>query len=110
MTQHTLLTDCRIDYGVAKGIPKTQSIQWQLPVGLQVLFAGLLGVGTLTLKESVRWLTQKGRHEEAYRSLIWIRASEDQAVQTEMDEIRAGVEREAHAKEGFRISGSSWFP
>ena len=97
----------RIDYGVAKDIPDTSTVQWQIPIGLQMLFAGLLGLGTMTLKESTRWLTLKGRHEEAWNSLKWIRASDDEDVRYEMDEIRAGVEIEAQAKEGFHFKGKS---
>ncbi len=95
----------RIDYAVAKGIADTSSAQWQIPVGLQIFFAALLGIGTLTLKESVRWLTQKGRYEEAWESLKWIRASDDQDVVWEMEEIRTGVELAAHAREGFLLKG-----
>lgn len=59
----------------------------------------------LTLKESVRWLTQKGRHEEAWESLKWIRADESQATLEEMEEIRTGVEIEERETEGFQAKG-----
>lgn len=57
----------------------------------------------LTLKESTRWLTRKGRHEEALESLRWIRADTSQAVLDEMHDIRLGVEMEARATQGFRL-------
>lgn len=57
----------------------------------------------LTLKESTRWLTRKGRHEEALESLRWIRADASQAVLDEMEDIRLGVEMEAQAMEGFQV-------
>jgi len=79
--------------------------QWQIPLGLQILPAGLLGLGMLTLKESVRWLERVGRHEEAWESLKWIRADDGPAVQEERDEIRNGVTIEARATEGFRMKG-----
>jgi hypothetical protein len=47
-----------------------------------------------TLKESTRWLTKKGRHDEAWGSLKWIRADESQVTIEEMGEIRMGVEME----------------
>lgn len=59
----------------------------------------------LTLKESVRWLTEKGRHDEAWESLKWIRADDGAATQLEMEEIRLGVEHEMRAKEGFQLKG-----
>lgn len=55
-----------------------------------------------TLKESTRWLTKKGRHDEAWESLKWIRADESQATIEEMEEIRMGVEIEARETEGLR--------
>ncbi|KAM3068313.1 hypothetical protein ACMFMG_009453 [Clarireedia jacksonii] len=77
--------------------------QWQIPIGLQIIPAGLLALGTFTLKESTRWLTKKGRHEEAWESLKWIRADESQVTVEEMEEIRVGVELEERATEGFQI-------
>lgn len=80
--------------------------QWQIPIGLQILPAFLLGVGMLTLKESTRWLTSKGRHDEAWESLVWIRGSDSQATVDEMEEIRTGVAVEAHEREGFHFKGA----
>lgn len=100
-----IFTSYWTDWGVAKNIPNTESRQWQIPVGLQMLFAGLLGTGTMTLMESTRWLAMKGRHAEAWESLKWIRASDDEDVRSEMVEIKLGVELEAHAREGFQFSG-----
>lgn len=101
-----ILTSYWTDWAVAKDISDTESRQWQIPVGLQILFAGLLGLGTMTLKESVRWLTMRGRYEEAWESLKWIRASEHEDVHFEMEEIKLGVETEARAKEGFEFKGT----
>lgn len=61
----------------------------------------------ITLKESTRWLTKRGRHEEAWESLKWIRADDSQETRDEMEEIRLGVEMEARETEGFRFKGQS---
>lgn len=94
-----------LDYGVSLKIADTDPKQWQIPVGLQLVPAGLLGLGMLTLKESTRWLTKKGRHEEAWESLKWIRGDDSEATCLEMEEIRLGVENEARATEGFQFKG-----
>lgn len=94
-----------VDYGVAKGISKTSTSQWQIPIGLQIAPAAVLGFGMLTLPESTRWLTKKGRHAEAWESLQWIRADSSQTTLDEMEEIRLGVETEARATEGFQFKG-----
>jgi MFS family permease len=64
-----------IDYGTVQGLP-VSSKQWQIPVGLQMVPAAVLGLGLLTQKESVRWLVKKGRNAEAWESLCWMRAND----------------------------------
>lgn len=63
----------------------------------------------LTVPESTRWLTKKGRHEEAWKSLQWIRADDSQATADEMEEIRSGVTAETTATEGFQIRGRTLY-
>ncbi|KAI0407274.1 putative MFS quinate transporter [Xylaria palmicola] len=92
-----------VDYGVARGIPDHHSAQWQIPIGLQIVPAAFLGLGMFTLPESTRWLTKKGRHDEAWESLQWIRADSSEATMEEMDDIRVGVDIESRAMEGFRL-------
>ncbi|KAI2628177.1 general substrate transporter [Xylaria nigripes] len=91
-----------IDYGVGKSMPG-RTAQWQIPIGLQIFPAALLGFGMLTVPESTRWLTKKGRHDEALESLQWIRGDTSDVTNQEMEEIRAGVEAEAAATEGFKL-------
>lgn len=90
------------DYAAVTLISSKESRQWQIPIGLQLIPALLLGLGMLTLRESTRWLTMQDRHAEAWESLQWIRAAGDETTQAEMAEIRAGVEFEKQAKVGFR--------
>ncbi|KAI5922476.1 general substrate transporter [Camillea tinctor] len=92
-----------VDYGVSKGVADNNPAQWQIPIGLQLVPAAFLGLGMFTVTESTRWLTKKGRHDEAWESLQWIRGENSQAVIDEMEEIRVGVEAEARATEGFRF-------
>jgi hypothetical protein len=82
-----IFTSCWVDYAVLKRIPSTEAPQWQIPIGLQLVPAPLLGLGMFTLKESTRWLTKKCRHDEAWESLKWIRADESQVTIEEMEEI-----------------------
>jgi MFS family permease len=62
-----------IDYGVAIGMEES-SAQWQIPVGLQMVPAAVLGFGLIGFPESVRWLVKKERYDEAWESLSWMRA------------------------------------
>jgi MFS family permease len=64
-----------IDYGVTVGM-EVQSAQWQIPVGLQMVPAAVLGLGLIVFPESVRWLVKKERYDEAWASLTWMRADD----------------------------------
>ncbi|OJJ51030.1 hypothetical protein ASPZODRAFT_127024 [Penicilliopsis zonata CBS 506.65] len=90
-----------LDYGVK--FMKSSSTQWQIPIGMQMLFGALMGLGMLTLEESVRWLLFQGDHERAWKSLTWIRASDSEEVRAEFEEMERGVEVERHATAGFSL-------
>ena len=65
-----------MDYGVSKHIPSSTK-QWQIPIGLQLVPGGILGLGMLLCKESTRWLAKRGRDDEALAFLVWVRGGED---------------------------------
>lgn len=90
-----------LDYGVALNI-KQSTKQWRIPVGLQLVPGGLMLCGLFFLKESPRWLMKKSRHEEALRSLSYIRneAPDSPEVLKELAEIRAAIEEEMALTEG----------
>ncbi|KIM97446.1 hypothetical protein OIDMADRAFT_169245 [Oidiodendron maius Zn] len=88
-----------VNYGVQNHIASGTK-QWQIPIGLQLVPGGVLGLGMLLVKESVRWLAKTGRNEEALQSLIWVRGGDSPEVQAEFAEIQAGLEEEFRATEG----------
>ena len=90
-----------VSYAASSGLP-SESTQWQVVIGLQLVPAGLMGTGMLLVKESVRWLAKKGRNEEAFESLIWVRGGEDTPeLRAEFSEILSGIELELQQSEGF---------
>lgn len=80
--------------------------QWQIPVGLQILFSGLLALGMLTVKESARWLALQDRTDEALAVLQWVRCSTGPEVTREMEEIHTAVRAESAEKEGLTFKGT----
>lgn len=94
-----VFTSYWVTYGATRMAPSTR--QWRIPVSLQLLFGGLLGFGMLLTKESTRWLAKVGRHEEALKSLIWVRGGElTKDIQAEMNEILAGIADEERLTQG----------
>lgn len=89
-------------YGVKKNMAPT-TMQWRVPVGLQLVPSGIMFCGLWFLKESPRWLAKNDRHDEALASLAYIRCvpTDDPEVLQELAEIRTSVEEEFLATEGL---------
>ncbi|KAF4815575.1 Quinate permease [Colletotrichum tropicale] len=87
-----------LNYGVERNMPSTTK-QWRIPLGVQLIPAGLLPIGLIPLKESPRWLAEHGRKEEALASLAYMRnqPTHDPSVVSEFNEIAVscGVDAEA---------------
>ena len=98
-----IFTSYWVDYGAQQDISKSASRQWQVPVGLQLAWGGLLLLGVLSLHESVRWLLKKGRNEQAWASLTCIRADTSEVVVAEFNEIKAGIEDEYAERKGLGL-------
>jgi MFS family permease len=77
-----VMTSYWVDYGVQQHVAPSPK-QWQIPIGLQLVPGGILGLGMLFCKESVRWLAKRGRNEEALDSLIWVRGGDSDEVRQE---------------------------
>lgn len=83
-----------IDYGTnyIGGTGETQSeAAWRLPLALQIVPALILGVGTIFLPFSPRWLVGQGREEEALQVLSRTRQlpPDNELINLEFLEIKA---------------------
>ncbi|KAF2771577.1 MFS quinate transporter [Teratosphaeria nubilosa] len=99
-----------IDYGVAANpsIVGTDA-EWQIPVGLQLVSGSLLFLGSFSLPESVRWLVSKGRVDEAWKSLTWIRGDSGERTVEEFTETQLGLKAEKSATDNFSLR-ELWLP
>ncbi|GAA6040071.1 hypothetical protein JCM8097_004766 [Rhodosporidiobolus ruineniae] len=77
---------------------------WQIPIGIQFIWAFILSVGLFFLPESPRWLLMRNREEDARRSLARICNAEVDSVvvNEEYAEIAANLHHER------QIGATSW--
>lgn len=96
-----ILVSYWVDYGIQFRPPT--AAQWQIPLALQLVPGALMGLGMLSLDESVRWLLSQGDSHRAWTSLTWIRASSGHAVAAEFAQIKEGIEADRHATADFHV-------
>lgn len=116
-----ILVSYWVDYAVVRINPTTagtgytgsgESWRWQIPIALQIVPGALMGLGALTLHESVRWLlfhadANPAVEQRAWHSLIWIRGADTttttalKPVQAEFTSIKQTIQSEHHARADF---------
>nr|XP_001401249.2 MFS quinate transporter [Aspergillus niger CBS 513.88] len=80
------------------------ALQWQIPFAVQLIPGAFMGLGMLTLRESVRWLLSHDHDKnesKAWDSLTWIRSSNGPHVRAEYQQMKSSIERDAHATADF---------
>ncbi|RDX42826.1 general substrate transporter [Lentinus brumalis] len=91
-----------INLGISIHI-KTGYAVWRIPFGFQLVPAGIMAFGLLTVKESPRWLASKDRVDEALANLAYLRrlSPDDHRVRAEFAEIEAAIAEEREARKGL---------
>jgi len=87
-----LLASC-VDYGTQN---RTDTGSYRIPIGLQMLWAIILGTGLFFLPESPRFFVRKGKLDQAAKALASLRDQplESPYIQDELAEIIANNEHE----------------
>ncbi|ODV97694.1 hypothetical protein PACTADRAFT_47563 [Pachysolen tannophilus NRRL Y-2460] len=77
----------------------SNSVQWRVPLGLCFAWALLMILGMTFMPESPRFLIQKGRLDDARKSIARVNKTspDDAAVFAEVEEIDAAIQLEAAA-------------
>uniref|UniRef100_A0A060T9X3 ARAD1D18194p n=1 Tax=Blastobotrys adeninivorans TaxID=409370 RepID=A0A060T9X3_BLAAD len=86
-----------VGYGCYLGFGPTNSNQFRVPLGIQVIPAGILGLLIFFFPESPRWLIKKGRVESGLKTLARLHANddvEDPFVRVQFEQIIEEVELE----------------
>ena len=84
-------------YGTTKNFGEFDNNQWRVPLGVQVIPAGILAALILLFPESPRWLMDKDRHDEARRTLAKLHANgneNDTWVLAEYEQIKHAIQDE----------------
>ncbi|TFK19869.1 sugar transporter [Coprinopsis marcescibilis] len=91
-----------VNYAIGLHVPTGLNV-WRIPFGLQLVPAGIMVLGLLTVKESPRWLASVGRDDEALANLSYLRRASPNSpdVLEEITEIRAAIREEKEAREGL---------
>jgi MFS family permease len=91
--------------GISLHVHNSSAI-WRIPFAFQLVPAGIMALGLLTVRESPRWLAFKGRSAEALVNLAFLRkrSPDSHDVLHELAEIEAALaeEREARTNLGLR--------
>ncbi|KAJ5160448.1 uncharacterized protein N7482_007452 [Penicillium canariense] len=92
-----------ISYGTYIGFSSDNDAQWQLPLGIQIIPAVLLGLLIMVFPESPRWLIDHNRPDEGLKTLAKLHAhgnEMDSWVQAEYAQIQESItfEHEHEAK------------
>ncbi|KAF9442102.1 general substrate transporter [Macrolepiota fuliginosa MF-IS2] len=72
-------------------------VSWRMPLGLQLLPAGLLLVGIQFLPNSPRWLLEVGKDDEAKEVVYWLHGKSDEnraAAEKEYNEMYTTIKAE----------------
>ncbi|KAK8869535.1 hypothetical protein IAR55_000101 [Kwoniella newhampshirensis] len=62
-----------INYGVSQNMDQTANVTWRLPMGVQLIPAGILLVGTFFLRESPLYYLKNDQDEKALEVLTYLR-------------------------------------
>ncbi|THH29457.1 hypothetical protein EUX98_g4743 [Antrodiella citrinella] len=91
-----------MNYGIGIHITSGFGV-WRIPFGFQLIPAGILAFGLLTVRESPRWLASVGRVDEALENLAYYRRLDihDEGVRHELAEIEVGIKEEREARQGL---------
>ena len=92
-----------VSYGAFTGYPDSDSRQWRVSLGIQLIPAGLLALLIMIFPESPRWLIDNGQNEKGLSTLAKLHAhgnEDDPWVRAEYDQIHEAIafEHELEAK------------
>lgn len=85
------------NYGTSENLPDSDRNQWVIPTSIQLMYGGVLFIGSFFTLESPRWLFKVGKSDRALQNLSKIRGlpSDHPYVTWEVSQILSQVEIES---------------
>ncbi|EAU83712.1 sugar transporter [Coprinopsis cinerea okayama7 len=93
-----------VNFAIGLHVPTGVNV-WRIPFGVQLIPAGIMVLGLLTVKESPRWLASVGKDEQALKNLAYLRRApiDSPAILEEFAEIQAAIQEEREARAGLGL-------
>lgn len=91
-----------INYGIVHTMDRSKSTAWRVPMGVQLIPAGLLALMIPLLKESPTWLIKRGRDEEARKVYSYFRnlPEDHEYIEQDMQFVKNDIAAERAALVG----------
>jgi MFS family permease len=85
-----------INYGIVHNMDRSKSIAWRVPMGVQLIPAGLLALMIPFLKESPVWLLKRGRDADALKVYSFFRnlPEDHEYIQQDMQFVKKEIAKE----------------
>ncbi|KAH7069413.1 MFS quinate transporter-like protein QutD [Paraphoma chrysanthemicola] len=85
-----------INYGIVHNMDRTKSKAWRIPMGVQLIPAGLLAIMIPLLKESPTWLLKRGREAEARKNYSFFRnlPEDHEYIQQDIEFVKNEIRKE----------------
>ncbi|KZO96297.1 putative hexose transport-related protein [Calocera viscosa TUFC12733] len=85
-----------INYGIGQNMDSNLSEAWRIPMAVQLIPAGMLGIMSIFFVETPQFLFKRGRDEQAIKNLVWLRdlPVEHRYVQEDIALIQLQIENE----------------
>ncbi|KAK9895425.1 general substrate transporter [Cystobasidium minutum MCA 4210] len=85
-----------INYGIVHNVDTTKSVAWRIPMAVQLIPAGLLALGLPFLKESPVYLIKRGKLDQAYKNLSYLRnlPADHEYIEQDVQFVRRQLEDE----------------
>lgn len=85
-----------INYGIVHTIDTSSSTAWRIPMGVQLVPAGMLAIGIPFLKESPVWLLKQDRDDDARQAYSYIRGlpSDHEYIAQDVQFVKHEIESE----------------